>query len=71
MVGKAKKDIVSVPPTIIDDYTALEESLGETVVGRAVSKIIPNTHDSDLPDIAYSIPTIKMPLAYHIGKSHL
>ncbi len=60
---KAKKDIVAVPPTIIDDYTDLEDSLGETVIGRAVSEITPNTHDSNLPDTTYSIPTIKNALS--------
>lgn len=58
-LNKAKKDIITISPTIIDDYTALEDSLGETVVGRAVSEITPNTHDSNLPIIAYSSPVIK------------
>jgi len=61
-LNKAKKDIITVSPTIIDDYTSLEDSLGETVVGRAVSEITPNTHDSNLPDIAYSSPVIKSAL---------
>ena len=60
---KAKKDIVTVPPTIIDNYTSLEESLGDTVVGRAVSETIPNTHDSNLPATVYSSPIIKNALS--------
>jgi hypothetical protein len=60
---RAKKDIVTVAPTIIDDYTTLEESIGETVIGRAVSDITPITHDSNLPDTAYSSPVIKNALS--------
>jgi len=56
---KAKNDIVAVSPTIIDDYTSLEDSLGETVIGRAVSETTPNTNDLNLPDTAYSSPAIK------------
>lgn len=55
---KARKDIVTVFPTIIDDYTFLEDSLGDTVVDRAISEIIPITHNSSLPDIAYRSPAI-------------
>ena len=62
-LNKAKKDIVTVCPTIIDDYTYLEDSLGETVVCRAVSDITTNTHDSNLPEIAYSSPDIKSALS--------
>ena len=60
---RAKKDIVTVAPTIIDDYNTLEESIGETVIGRAVSDITPITHDSNLPDTAYSSPVIKNALS--------
>ena len=62
-LNRAKKDIVTVAPTIIDDYTILEESIGETVIGRAVSDITPITHDSNLPDTAYSSPVIKNALS--------
>lgn len=62
-LNKAKKDIVTVSPTIIDDYTSLEDSLGETVIGRAVSEITPIMHDSNLPAIAYNNPVIKNALS--------
>ena len=56
---KAKNDITVVTPYIVDDYSSLEESLGETVVGRAISKAIPIKHDSDLPTTEYSNPKIR------------
>lgn len=40
-IKRAKVDIVAVAPTIIDDYSSLEDSLGGTVVGRAVSDTTP------------------------------
>ena len=60
---RAKNDIVTVAPTIIDDYTNLEKSIGERVIGRAVSDITPIKHDSNLPDTAYSNPVIKNALS--------
>ncbi len=60
---RAKKDIVMVTPTILDDYTVLEESLGETVIGRAVSKTTSITHDSNLPATEYNSPVIKNALS--------
>lgn len=62
-LNRAKKDIVTIAPTIFEDYTALEESIGEAVVGRAVSSISPTTLDSNLPDIAYGNPIIKNALS--------
>ena len=62
-LSQAKKDIVSVTPTIIDDYTVLEESIGETVIGRAISDVSPITDDSDLPITTYSIPFIRNALS--------
>lgn len=56
---KAKNDITEVAPVIIDDYSDLEELLGETVVGRAVAETLPIKHDSDLPITEYSNPVIK------------
>jgi hypothetical protein len=68
-LGKARNDITEVAPIIIDDYESLEESLGETVVGRAVSEANPVKHDSDLPIAAYSIPKIQTALSvYHRQK---
>jgi hypothetical protein len=60
---RAKSDIVSFAPTIVDDYTGLEDSLGDTVVSRAVSGIAPVTHDSDLPANVYGSPSIKNALS--------
>ena len=60
---KAQEDIIDAPTTIIDDYTLLEESLGDTVIGRVISEIIPNVHNSNLPDIAYSNSIIKNALS--------
>lgn len=62
-LNKARRDIVTITPTIIDDYTALEESFGETVIGRAVSDTTTITHDSNLPDSVYNSPTIKNALS--------
>lgn len=62
-LNQATKDIIAISPTVIDDYTSLEDSLGETVIGRVVSEISPITHDSNLPAIAYSSPVIKSALS--------
>lgn len=62
-LSKAKKDITVIAPTIIDDYSAIEDILGSTVVGRAVSDIAPIKHDSNLPETVYSSPFIKNALA--------
>lgn len=62
-LNKAKKDIITVSPTIIDDYTSLEDSLGETVIGRVVAELNPITHDSNLTPIEYSSPVISSALS--------
>ena len=62
-LDKAKKDIIVTSPTIIDDYTLLEDSFGETVVDRAVSDMTPNVHDSNLPITTYNNPTIRNALS--------
>lgn len=58
-LNKAKTDIITIAPGIIDDYSVLEESLGETVVSRALSDTAPIVHNSKLLDIIYSSPVIK------------
>lgn len=62
-LNKAKNDITAVTPFIIDDYSRLEESLGETVVERAISEADPIKHDSDLPITEYNNPKIKSALS--------
>jgi len=64
-VNKAKEDIIMGSSAITDDYTILEESLGETVVGRAVSVITEIMDDSNFSDIANSSPVIKNALSVH------
>jgi hypothetical protein len=59
----AKRDIVTVAPTIVDDYTALEESLGETVVGRALYAMAPTTRGTVLTESEYRAPAISTVLA--------
>ena len=60
---KAKKDLITDSLTIIDNYTSLEDSLGEVVVSRAVSDISQNANDSNLPAILYDSPIIKSALS--------
>ena len=62
-LNKAKNDIINVSPTIIDDYTALEEAFGETVTSRAISEIISLPYDSNIPDIVLSSPYIQNTLS--------
>lgn len=60
---KAKNDVVVVAPTIIDDYSVLEDSIGDVVVERAISETNPVVHNSDLPTAEYSNPIIKTALS--------
>jgi hypothetical protein len=62
-LNKAKNDITAIAPFIIDDYSRLEESLGETVVERAISEADPIKHDFDLPTTEYNNPKIKTALS--------
>jgi hypothetical protein len=55
---KVQDDIITITPALSDDYSALEESFGETVIGRAVSSITTIQHDSNLSDAAYASPVI-------------
>lgn len=58
-----KKRCWRIAPFIIDDYSRLEESLGETVVERAISEADPIKHDFDLPTTEYNNPKIKTALS--------
>lgn len=60
---KANTDLVAIPLANIEDYSNLENTLGETITSRAVSRIIPNKESSNLPDTTYSSPTIKNALS--------
>jgi len=65
-LGKVKNDVVVAAPSIIDDYSVLEESIGDVVVERAISETNPVVHNSNLPTAEYSNPIIKTAL----GVSH-
>jgi hypothetical protein len=59
---KARKDLLQFATTITDDYSLLEESLGETVISRAISVVTPITNSNNLSITEYNNPTIKSAL---------
>lgn len=56
-------DISAVTPTIVNDYTALEEALGDNVVGRAVTATVPTAQGMVLTEATYATPVISTALA--------